>query len=198
MNGYISDYYAEPQGRITIKNGFEDVQDPDKYYYEPVYWAYDHEPQVTSGTDETHFSPKALCNRGQVVTFIWRALGKPEPDLNDNPFVDLKEGSSYYEAVLWAYQNGVTSGIDATHFAPKQSCTRAQVVTFLWRAAGAPDPSDDGDPFSDVDPEAYYYKAVLWAVEKGITNGTSAGAFSPDSTCTRAQIVTFLFRAQVE
>ncbi|MBQ6159575.1 MAG: 5'-nucleotidase C-terminal domain-containing protein [Oscillospiraceae bacterium] len=194
MNGYISDYYAEPQGRITLKNGFEDVQNPDKYYYTPVYWAYDHEPQITAGTDETHFSPKAECNRGQVVTFIWRAMGKPEADMTNNPFVDLKETASYYEAVLWAYQNGITSGIDETHFGPKQTCTRGQVVTFLWNAMGNPEPKDRTNPFEDAVEGKFYYEAMLWAYYNGITAGKDETHFDPKGICNRGEVVSFLYR----
>ena len=114
-----------------------------------------------------------------------------------NYFVDVKAGDYFYDAVLWAVQEGITSGTDATHFSPNASCTRAQIVTFLWRAAGSPAPKTTVNPFTDVAADAYYAKAVLWAVENGITNGTTATTFSPDAPCTRAQAVTFLFRGAI-
>ena len=175
-------------------NPFTDVKDG-KYYYNAVLWAISQDPPVTNGTSETTFSPNNTCTRGQVVTFIWNAMGKPEPDLSDNPFVDVKDGKFYYKAVLWAYQNGVTSGADATHFNPNGQCTRAQVVTFLWNAAGKPEPKTNNNPFQDVKEGKFYTKAVLWAVENGITSGMSADTFGTNNTCTRGQVVTFLFNA---
>ena len=173
-------------------NPFGDVQEG-KYYYNAVLWAITREPPVTNGTDDTHFSPNKTCTRGQVVTFLWNALGQPEPDLNDNPFVDVKPGKYYTKPVLWAYQTGVTTGTDATHFNPNGECTRGQVVTFLWKAMGQPEPQSSNNPFADVKDGKFYYKAVLWAVENGITNGTSATTFSPNKVCTRGQVVTFLY-----
>ena len=174
-------------------NHFVDVNEG-AYYYKPVLWAVNRNPQITNGTDPTHFSPNRICTRAQVVTFLWRAKGEPEPTLAVNPFVDVKEGAYYYKAVLWAVQNSITNGVDKTHFGPDKGCTRAQVVTFLWRAENQPEPSGAGNPFTDVSDGQYYCKPVLWAVEKGITKGTSADKFSPDATCTRGQIVTFLYR----
>ena len=112
----------------------------------------------------------------------------------ENPFTDVAESAYYHDAVLWAVEKGITSGTSATTFSPNNPCTRAQAVTFLWRAAGSPEPGIAENPFVDVSADAYYYKAVLWAVEKGITSGTSATTFSPNATCSRAQIVTFLWR----
>jgi hypothetical protein len=112
-----------------------------------------------------------------------------------NPFEDVAEGTYYYDAVLWAVENGITEGTSDTTFSPDDPCTRAQAVTFLWRAAGSPEPTSTEMPYTDVSANAYYYKAVLWAVEEGITEGTSETTFSPDQTCTRAHIATFLWRA---
>ena len=182
----------------TVAFAFADVE-YGKYYYEPVYWALRHEPRITSGTDATHFSPKKTCNREQVVSFLWAAMGKPEPetpaDAAHNPFADVKPSAYYYKAVLWAVENGVTSGIDATHFAPKKGCTREQVAAFLWTLAGKPDPLGSESPFTDVIPGKYYFKPVLWAVENGVTEGMGGGKFGVGKTCTRAQIVTFLYKA---
>ena len=163
------------------------------YYYEPVAWAV--EKEVTTGTSETTFSPNATCTRNQVVTFLWRAMGKPEPTSNNNPFVDVKEDDYFYKAVLWAVEKGITNGVDDTHFGPEASCTRAQVATFLWRTLGSQAPTSQNHPFNDIVKGQYYYDAVLWAVENKVTTGTSDNTFEPDSTCTRGQIVTFLYRA---
>ena len=141
------------------------------------------------------FHPDAGCTRAQVVTFLWRAAGKPEPDSSRNPFTDVPESQYYYKAVLWAVEKGVTRGTSADRFSPNATCTRGQIVTFLWRYFGEPDPEGRKNPFADVSEGQYYYKAILWAVEKEITRGTSADKFSPGATCTRAQIVTFLYRS---
>ena len=170
---------------------FTDVK-ADAYYANPVAWAV--EKKITNGTSSTTFSPDATCTRGQVVTFLWRASGSPEPTRTDNPFTDVKPDAYYYKAVLWAVEKGITSGTSKTTFSPDSGCTRGQVVTFQWRANGQPEPKAGTNPFTDVKSDAYYYKAVLWAVENGITNGTSPDKFSPDKTCTRGQIVTFLYR----
>ena len=183
-----------PEGE-TEPFRFEDVTNPERYYYEPVYWAYRHDPQITSGTDETHFSPHDPCTREQIMTFVWKAFGAPTPGTDENPFTDVKPTKYYYNAILWAVENGITSGMEPTLFGVGQPCTRAQVVTFLWNALGKPEPETTENPFGDVRQKDYFYKAVLWAVENGITTGTSETAFSPKDTCTRAQVVTFLYKA---
>ena len=174
---------------------FDDVMDPDAYYFEPVYWAFDHNPQITKGTSDYLFSPDDGCTRAQAVTFLWRAAGEPEPTSKDNPFEDIKESDYFYKAVLWAVEKNITTGTTATTFRPNQTCTRAQIVTFLWRNENKPAPESAENPFEDVNKTDYFADAVLWAVEKGITTGTSATTFRPDNTCTRGQIVTFLYRA---
>ena len=153
----------------------------------------DHTPQITNGMTPTTFEPDKTCTRGQVVTFLWRAKGCPEPTSRTNPFADVKEGAYYYKAVLWAVENKITNGTSATAFSPESPCTRAHVVTFLHRAEGNP-PAGKDNPFKDVAPGQYYSDAVLWAVSREITNGTDATHFSPDKPCTRGQIVTFLYR----
>ena len=175
------------------ENPFTDVEEG-KFYYEPVLWAYYHDPQIAAGTSETTFSPKNPCTRAQIVTFLWRAAGSPEPETTENPFEDVKESKYYYKAVLWAAEAGVTAGTSKTKFSPNDTCTRAQAVTFLWRAAGSPEPETTENPFEDVKESKYYYKAVLWAAEAGVTAGTSKTKFSPNDTCTRSEIVTFLWR----
>ena len=178
------------------ENPFSDVE-TGKYYYAAVQWAYNHQPQITGGTDESHFSPKQTCTREQVVTFLYAANGCPDLTNNRNPFTDVAEGKYYYKAVLWANQHNpqITGGVTETTFGVKSPCKREQVVTFLWKAAGAPEPQTQENPFTDVRADKYYYKAVLWAVENGITSGMNATTFGVGQTCTRAQIVTFLFAA---
>ena len=171
---------------------FTDVS-ADSFYYEPVMWALDN--NITTGATETTFNPNGECLRAQVVTFLWRVAGCPEPTASDNPFVDVKENDFYYNAVLWAVENGITNGADATHFNPNGVCNRAQVVTFLYRAFGNPAVVATENPFTDVPAGAFYAAPVLWAVENGITNGLSATEFGPNTNCNRAQIVTFLYRA---
>ncbi|MBP3660107.1 MAG: S-layer homology domain-containing protein, partial [Oscillospiraceae bacterium] len=173
------------------ENPFVDVNE-DNFFYDSVMWAVEND--VTAGLDATHFGPAADCGRAQVVTFLWRAAGSPEPVSNVNPFVDVNEGNYFYKAVLWAVEKGITAGVDATHFGPTLPCTRAQVVTFLWRAVGAPEATAEST-FTDVtDSGAYYYDAVLWAVENGVTAGMGDGTFGVTAVCNRAQVVTFLYR----
>ena len=166
------------------------------YYYEPVVWAV--ENNVTTGTSATTFSPDKDCTRGQIVTFLWRACGSPEPTNTTHNFTDIQAGAYYYKAVLWAVEKGITTGMTATTFAPDKTCTRGQAVTFLWRAQGKPTPATTANPFKDVAETDYFYASVLWASENGITTGTSATTFAPAKTCSRAQIVTFLYRAIAE
>ena len=173
----------------SSKFNFHDVSRFD-YFYDAVKWAVDHD--ITSGTGRFTFSPNAACTRAQTVTFLWRAAGSPRPVSAVNPFTDVHYGDYFYQAVLWAVENGITVGTSATTFSPDATVTRAQVVTLLWRANGQPAARNSG--FTDVSADAYYAKAVAWAVENGITTGTGFGIFSPDAACTRAQIVTFLYR----
>ena len=151
------------------------------------------EQGVTAGTTATAFSPNNPCTRAQAVTFLWRAAGSPAPKSSTVPFEDVAEGSYYHDAVLWAVENGITKGTSGTTFDPNATCSRAQIGTFLWRSQESP-AADGVNPFADVADGAYYANAVLWAVENGITTGTTATTFSPSNDCTRAQIVTFLYR----
>ena len=168
------------------------------WYTDAVAWAV--ELGITQGTSETTFSPENGCTRGQVVTFLWRANGGPDVEalLDSIPFDDVEQGKYYCAPVLWAADRNITNGLTDTAFGPDKTCTRGQVVTFLWRAAGSPEPEDTNNPFTDVKESDYFYKPVLWTVENGITQGTSAATFSPGSTCTRAHVVTFLYRAMGE
>lgn len=183
----------DEQPSDTYENPFADVKDG-AYYYDPVLWAVNHRPcQITNGTGKNTFSPDANCTRAQIVTFIWRANDCPQPLTTNNPFTDVREDSYYYNAVLWAVENGITNGTGNNTFSPDATVTRAQTVTFLWRMEGSKKLTAS-NPFVDVSAGEYYSDAVLWAVKNNITNGTSKNTFSPSSPCTRAQIVTFLFR----
>lgn len=181
---------------ITIAQtmNFIDVKASD-FFYEPVKWAVNN--KITNGTSSTTFSPYKNCNRAEIVTFLWRAAGSPEPTVTRNPFTDVNSvrDASYYKAILWASQKGITAGTNATTFSPYQECTRSQIVTFLYRYAGKPS-GNYTNPFKDVSSvnEASYYNAILWAVGKGITQGTSTTTFSPYASCTRGEAVTFLYR----
>lgn len=162
------------------------------YYEEAVGWAV--EKGITKGTSDSTFTPDGVCTRAQAVTFLWRAAGSPAAKAGSLPFADVKAGSYYDDAVRWAVENGVTVGTSATTFSPNATCSRAQIVTFLWRAQKSP-AAGSANPFDDVAGGAYYADAVQWAVQKDITKGTGATAFSPDANCIRAQIVTFLYRS---
>ena len=169
---------------------FQDVTNETSYYYNPVYWAV--ENGITSGVSSTSFSPNGPCTRAQIVTFLWKAAGSPYTS-SANTFSDVKANQWYTRAVNWAVSNGITSGLSARKFGPSVVCTRAQAVTLLWKAAGAPYTASVST-FTDVKPGSWYAKAVNWAVAKGITSGVSARRFAPQQQCSRAQIVTFLWK----
>ena len=193
--------FVMPASKVDVTAHFAQVQKPeekdpygdvskDSYYYDAVKWAA--ETGVTTGVGDGLFAPEWVCTRGQIVTFLWRASGSPAPKATELPFTDVAADAYYAQAVLWAVENGITNGTSETTFSPDQTCTRAHAVAFLYRMSGSP--AAAGSTFSDVAADAYYSTAVAWAVEKGITNGTSGTTFSPDDTCTRGQIVTFLYR----
>ncbi len=177
---------------------FEDVCDPKTFYYDAVYWAYNADPQITRGISQILFAPDEACTRGQVVTFLWRAAGEPEPTTVKTGFNDLKPGAFYEKPVAWAVEQGITKGMNDTTFAPDATCTRGQIVTFLWRFRGSPAPERAETAFTDLKPGASYEKAVAWAVENEVTNGMTDTTFVPDGTCTRAQVVTFLYRTMTD
>ena len=179
-------------GTTQQTNKFVDVI-AGSYYEEAVKWAV--ENGITQGTDATHFSPEDVCTRGEVVTFLWRAAGSPKPKTDAMPFTDVPADSYYYNAVLWAVENGITSGTSDTAFSPDAVCTRAQIVTFLWKSESSP-ASGSRNPFTDVAADTYYTDAVLWAAKEEITKGTGSTTFDPDMDCTRAQVVTFLWRCK--
>ena len=171
----------------------EDVAATD-YYCAAVTWAINAQPAITKGTGERTFSPQKACTRAEAVTFLWRACGCPKPLSEETIFTDISRDAYYYDAVLWASERGVTQGTSETLFSPSRTCTRAQIVTFLWRLSGEEQSRSGASVFVDVEQTAYYAGAVAWAVENGITKGVSETAFAPNQTCTRAQIVTFLYR----
>ena len=175
----------------TGKNPFIDVP-AGSYYEDAVIWAVD--KGITTGTSATTFNPNGICTRAQAVTFLWRAAGSPAAKSAVMPFTDVKAGSYYYDAVLWAVENGITKGTGDTMFSPDATCTRAQIVTFLWRANGSPAVSGNS-AFTDVASDAYYATAVTWAEKNDITGGIGGGLFGSNDNCTRAQIVTFLYRS---
>lgn len=181
-------------------NTFSDIKltKDTEWYYAPTLWAV--ENHITDGMNPNaaEFVPEGLCTRAQVVTFLWRAAGRPEPKSTTNPFVDVKDTEHtnwYYKAVLWAVENGITTGTDATHFSPEVVCNRAMVATFIWRSNGKPAPASTASSFSDVkDSKEYYYHAVLWATENSVINGMGDGTFAPMADCQRAHVVAMLYR----
>ena len=192
--------FSMPAGKVEVRaafaedgSGLERFPDVprDAYYYEAVKWAA--ENGITGGVGGGLFAPDQPCTRAQAVTFLWRAAGSPAPETGAMPFTDVPAGSYYYDAVLWAAENGITGGTGDAAFSPDAVCSRAQIVAFLWRSEKSP-AAGTANPFADVKADAYYAAAVLWAAENGITGGTGDAAFSPDADCTRAQIVTFLWR----
>ena len=185
----LADLFGDAETQPSQK-GFNDVK-PGDYFYDAVNWAV--EKGITTGTSATTFSPNASCTRAQIVTFLWRASGSPEPKTASNPFTDVAANAYYCKAVLWAVENGITTGTSATTFSPDSPCTRAQGVTFLWRANGRKAASAAAS-FTDVASDAYYAPAVAWAAEQNVTGGVGNGLFSPDTTCTRAQNVSMLYR----
>lgn len=185
----LADLFGDAETQPGQK-GFNDVN-PGDYFYDAVNWAV--EKGITTGTSATTFSPNASCTRAQIVTFLWRASGSPEPKTASNPFTDVTANAYYRKAVLWAVENGITTGTSATTFSPDAPCTRAQGVTFLWRANGSKAASAAAS-FTDVASDAYYAPAVAWAAEQNVTGGVGNGLFSPDTTCTRAQNVSMLYR----
>lgn len=188
QDGYISKAYTttEKPNAPTVK--FTDVSQSD-WFYEPVMWAVSN--NITAGVSDTKFAPNQTCTRAQAVVFLWNQAGRPTVS-RKNAFTDVKSSDWYYQAVQWAVSKGITGGTSKTTFSPNKTCNRAEIVTFLWNRAGKPTVSTK-NPFTDVKSSDWYYKAVQWAVAKGVTGGTSKTTFSPKKSCTRAQIVTFLY-----
>ena len=181
------------EGRLCASEIFLDMPKEGNWAHDPIDWAYF--SGITSGKAPGYFMPKDTVTRAEAMTFLWLTVDSPEPETTENPFTDVKEGKYYYKPVLWAVENGITSGTSETTFGPKDPCTRAQILTFIWIAAGRPEPETTENPFTDVKEGKYYYKAVLWGVENGITSGITPDQFGTNNTCTRAQIVAFLYNA---
>ena len=182
---------ADPDHQ-PIENPFTDVP-AGAFYEDPVLWAV--ENSITTGATADSFNPNGECLRAHVVTFLHRAAQNPEPSSTNNPFTDVKSSDFFYKPVLWAVEKNITNGTSADQFGSFATCNRAAVVTFLWRAAGSPEPESTDNPFADVKSTDFFYKPVLWAIENGITNGVDATHFGPTTACNRAQVVTFLYRA---
>lgn len=174
-----------------VKISFTDVAETD-YFYEPVRWAVAN--GITDGTSDTTFSPKDPCTRGQVVTFLWKAMGSPEPGSKDNPFTDVADDAYYTKAILWATEQEITSGTTETTFSPEDTCSRADVMTFLWAAEEKPSPVKKSSDFTDVAESDYYRDPILWASENKITDGAADTLFGAKDQCTRAQVMTFLWK----
>ena len=186
---------GEAYGEACPSEAFTDVdRSLGSWYHKAVDWAVSN--KITDGTSDTTFSPMEPCTRAQAVTFLYRAAGAPSVSGLKNTFTDVKEGSFYYDAVLWAVAKGITEGVTDTTFAPNDACTRAHIVTFLFRAAGKPVVADAELTYKDVQPGMWYTVPVIWADSERITNGDGADdIFNPGGSCTRAMIVTFLYRA---
>ena len=188
--GFIA-VFDDSTDMYLIKTAFADVV-AGSFYEQPAIWAASN--GITNGTSDTTFSPDAGCTRGQIVTFLWRACGEPEATDTACGFTDVNPNAFYYDAMLWAVENGITTGTSATTFSPNNICSRAEAVTFIWRACGKPAAENATCNFTDVNPNAFYYNAMLFCVENKITTGISSTAFGPALDCTRGQIVTFLWR----
>ena len=180
-----------PGGSACPGHGFTDMPAADHWSHNAIDWALIR--GITTGTSATTVSPSRNCTRAQIITFVWHAYGSPNASVSSLPFTDVRSTDYFYQAVLWAYGKGIVAGTGADTFSPHNACTRGQTMTILWNAAGRPEPSSTATSFQDIHPSNYYYKPVLWATQKGITAGVSATSFGPNQTCTRAQVLTFLY-----
>ena len=194
---YVTDGSGEYYGETCPSEAFTDVDRSDgSWYHKEVDWAVANE--ITNGTSSTAFSPMKACTRAEAVTFLYRAAGSPSVEGLKCDFTDVKKDSFYYDAVLWAVAEGITEGTSKTTFSPEEACTRAHIVTFLFRAAGSPELFDAELTFRDVPAGTWYTVPVIWADAMGITNGDGApDIFHPNKDCNRAMIVTFLYRAAI-
>lgn len=190
LNAYVKELFGF-KDNSSVENPFDDVKEG-TYYYDAVIWAVKN--GITNGYSETEFGTGKPCTRAEAITFVWRALGCPEPKVcTSAPFEDVSENRYYYKAVQWAKEARITFGVSATEFAPEETITRGEFVAFLYRAHHQPECSGT-NPFKDVSKDKYYYNAVLWSVENGITTGISEDMFGPENGCTREQVVTLLYR----
>ena len=188
---HAAELESDAQDEMVSAGVFTDV-DPGQYYYRPVYWALEND--ITAGTTPTTFSPGDNCTRAQTVSFLWRMAGEPEPESIKTNFADVPTNRFFSKAVAWAVENGITSGKTPATFDPYGICTRAEFVSFLYRAAGKPEVHNTNTSFTDVESVRYYARPVAWAVENGVTAGTTPTTFSPDNICRRGQVVSFLYR----
>ena len=177
--------------KLATQNPFVDVPN-DAWYTKGILWAYEND--IVEGYDATHFGPELHCNRASAIGYLWRAKGCPKPKSNTMPYTDVPTDAWFSEAIIWATEKGITCGTDATKFSPYRRLNRAEYMTFMWRAAGKPEPKTTTNPFTDVRKKDFFYKAVLWAVEKKITEGVTPTTFAPMEECTRAHVMTFLYR----
>ena len=183
---------AEVQIDATaLENPFVDVHESD-FFYDPVLWAYYNEPQITAGTDETHFSPAKTVLRSDAMVFFWAAQGRPTVEAESNPFKDVSDKHWAHKAVMWAVKNGITGGTDKTHFSPSRTCSRSEILQFLYASMGKPGYSIE-NPYSDINTNHWYYDGAIWAYEKGLEKGEE-GKFNATTPCTRAYVVTYLYR----
>ena len=180
---------ATKDGALCAREVFTDMPKKSHWAHAAIDWAYFN--GITGGTTLTTFSPKKTVTRAEAVTFLYAVYGKPAVEAS-NPFQDVKTKDYFYNAVLWAVDSGVTSGTGENCFSPKLECSRAEIVVFLWAAAGRPTPESNENPFRDVKSKKYYYNAVLWASENGITGGIDQTHFGPKNNCTRAELMVFL------
>ena len=183
----------EKTASLCAAEVFADMPPEGHWSHDPIDWAYF--SGVSSGKSPSRFAPEDGVSRAEAMSFLWTALGRPAHTLQESPFADVTPGKYYYDPVLWAYENHITSGLSTERFGPRRDCTRAQIVSFLWNAAGQPAPGLTENPFTDISEDKYYYSAVLWAYENHVTGGVSAERFGPNRPCTRAQTVAFLWRA---
>lgn len=192
-NAVLAEDWGSWKETCKVKVLYKDVTRRSDFWFEPTYYLSDKD--VVKGYDkQTKFKPANDCTRAQMVTFLWRLKGSPKPKIKTTAFKDIKKTDYFYNAVLWAVDNGITTGVSKTKFAPSKVCTRAQIVTFLWRMAGTPEPQSAKNKFKDIKAKDYFYKPVLWASEKKIVAGYKDGTFKPQGKCLRRQMVTFLYK----
>lgn len=187
---------TEPSEPTEPTVPFTDMPDPDHWAYDAIIWAYTHNPPITAGTSPTTFSPDGLLTRGQAMTFLWIAAGKPEPTSQYNPFEDVHSDDYFRDPVLWAVENKYTAGTTATTFSPDEIVTTGQMITFLWVLAGRQTLGDPENPFDDVSRDEYWYHPALWAYYGGIligNEGNGSNLLMPSAPCTRAYVVTYLY-----
>ena len=182
---------TEWERRFCAADIFIDMPSETKFSHNPIEWAYLH--GITKGKTENKFSPKGKCTRAEFLTQLWRVLGSPQPTITETPFTDVREDAYYATPIRWAYENNITTGTTATEFSPKKTCTRGQIITFIWKAMGSPQADLVHEDFDDVTSDDYFYHALMWAMENNVTSGKSERLFGPKDPCTREQVASFLY-----